>query len=73
MLIGVVWLGVLPRLQQLSPIRRRIELLEQQRIDAAALYYTDLEAMPQLQRSVDAAVAGRTDAFWRVGFQENGQ
>jgi hypothetical protein len=42
-------------------------------IDAAALYYTDLEAMPQLQRSVDAAVAGRTDAFWRVGFQENGQ
>lgn len=62
--IAVVWLGVLPRLDGLPVVRRRIQLLEQRRIDPAACFYTELEGISEIEEKMAAARAARPDAFW---------
>lgn len=46
--ILIIWLVILPAIQQLKPIKRHLRLLEEKRIDASALYYTDLEVMDEI-------------------------
>lgn len=49
--LALVWLVVLPHLASYDGMRRRLDFLEERRIDAGAMYYTELEAMtPILHR-----------------------
>ena len=63
-LICLVWLVVLPRLETHPMVRARIDHLERHGIDPAALFYTDLEAMPRWEASIRAARLQDPDAFW---------
>ena len=62
--ILVVWTVVLPWIGARPALRARIEGLESQGVDPAALYYTDLEAMPRLESNVADAVRDHPEAFW---------
>jgi hypothetical protein len=62
--LALVWLVVLPALEQLAWIRQRIEHLERRQVNPEALYYTDLEAMPRLEQQARAAVSRNPKAFW---------
>ena len=46
--IGVllIWLVVLPWLGRWGPVERHLQLLEERRIDASVMFYTELEAWP---------------------------
>lgn len=70
MLIAVVailafWIGVLPRVGEISSVRAEIDQFHRDGIDPAALYYTELECLPRLLREVDQARADHPEAFWR--------
>ena len=65
----VVWLFVLPWIASRPSIRSRIDDLNRQGIDPAALYYTDLEAMHRLESDVEAIRRAHPRAFWRIGFE----
>ncbi len=62
--IAIVWTLVLPWIGAQPFVRSRIESLDTQGIDPAALYYTDLEAMPRLESDVAATLQAHPDAFW---------
>lgn len=65
----VVWMLVLPWIGSRPSIRSRIDDLNRQGIDPAALYYTDLEAMHRLESDVAAIRRAHPAAFWRIGFE----
>lgn len=49
--MAFVWLVVLPHLASRDSVRQQLRFLEERRIDAGAMYYTELEAMtPILQK-----------------------
>ena len=62
--IVIVWTLVLPWIGARPSVRSRIETLNTQGIDPAALYYTDLEAMSRLESDVAATLQAHPDAFW---------
>lgn len=66
LVILAIWLGVLPRLGKLPAVDRRAQLLKQQKIDPAALFYTDLECMADVERHLEAARRRHPEAFWRT-------
>ena len=41
-----VWCGLLPRLLEWPPIARHVALMEERRVDPAAMYYTELDRLP---------------------------
>jgi len=43
----VIWCGVLPRVLVWPPVARHVALMEDRRVDPAAMYYTELERLPQ--------------------------
>ena len=44
-LIGIVWLGVLPWLSRVSRINEELDRLAEKGIDPSAMYYTELDAI----------------------------
>ncbi len=42
----IVWFVLLPRLCRLEPIEQRLDWLDENRIDASAMFYTELESFP---------------------------
>ena len=44
--IAVVWGGFLPWLCRTGAVERHVQRLERQRVDAAAMYYTELDRLP---------------------------
>jgi hypothetical protein len=51
--IAAVWCGVLPRLLAWPPVARHVALMEERRVDPAAMYYTELERLPLRPAWVD--------------------
>lgn len=45
-LVAAVWCLLLPRLLDLGPIRRHVQLMEARGVDPSAMYYTELERLP---------------------------
>jgi len=43
---AVVWCGLLPRLLAWPPVASHVTLMEERRVDPAAMYYTELERLP---------------------------
>lgn len=46
--VACVWCQLLPRLSRQESIRKRLDWLANERIDPSAMYYTELERMPEL-------------------------
>lgn len=65
LVLSVIWLGLLPRLASFPPLRQEIEAFEEQGIDPSAMFYTELDAMENIQRKLTKAHAEHGDAFWR--------
>ena len=64
--ILIVWMLVLPRVGAWKPVRARIEYLDRQGVDPAALYYTDLDAMTKIEADITTIRQTHPDAFWSV-------
>lgn len=64
--ITVVWTLVLPWVGSRPPVRERIEYLDRQGVDPAALYYTDIEAMGRVESNLAAIRQANPDAFWSI-------
>lgn len=58
--MGILWLVVLPRVAVLPAVRARIERNEAAGIDPAAKFYTELPAMPRLLKQVRGDLAAAT-------------
>ena len=65
--VAVIWTVVLPWLGTQPRVRARIDRLERQGIDPAALFYSDIQAMPRLEAELAAARTEHPDAFWGGG------
>jgi len=46
LVVAAVWCGLLPRLLAIGPVARHVRLMEARGVDAAAMYYTELERLP---------------------------
>lgn len=42
----VVWCGLLPWLLEAEPVARHVALMEERKVDPAAMFYTELERLP---------------------------
>jgi hypothetical protein len=65
-LLALVWLAVLPQLALHPKMRGRIDRLEKARIDAGAMFYTELECMEQIRHRALDACRRHPRAFWGV-------
>jgi hypothetical protein len=65
--ILIVWMLVLPWIGSRTSVQRQIDSLDRQGVDPAALFYTDLEAMQQIETDLAAISQSHPDAFWRIG------
>ena len=48
--IGFVWCGILPRVANQPQMQQRLEFLDEQGIDASAMFYTELDVMEGILR-----------------------
>ena len=60
-----IWTLLLPWIASQPAVRQRIDFLDRQGIDPAALYYTDLERMEQVESQITAIRQAHPEAFWR--------
>jgi hypothetical protein len=65
--ILIVWMLVLPWIGSRRSVQSRIDSLNRQGVDPAALFYTDLEAMQRIESDLAAISETHPDAFWRMG------
>jgi hypothetical protein len=42
-----IWLGALPQLLRWAPVARHIAMMEDRRVNPAAMYYTELDRLPR--------------------------
>jgi hypothetical protein len=66
LVVTVVWMFVLPWVGSQPSVRTRIEYLDRQGVDPAALYYTDIEAMGRVESNLAAIRQANPDAFWGI-------
>ena len=64
-LVLIVWGSVLPWLSRRPFLRHRIDFLDERGIDPAALYYTDLEVMEQIEAKMTKLRRQHSHSFWR--------
>lgn len=64
LVIGVIWLGVLPWLGEQPAIRKQIEARDKLGIDLGAMFYTDLEAMGAIEANLEAFQQKNPAALW---------
>jgi hypothetical protein len=69
--IAVIWTVVLPRLARHPVVEARINHLQRNGVEPAALFYTDLEGMSEWEADVAAANARQPAAFWNAGQRSN--
>jgi hypothetical protein len=65
--ILIVWMGVLPWVGSRGSVQSRIDALDRQGIDPAALFYTDLDAMQRVESDLMAITQSHHQAFWVAG------
>lgn len=63
--VSVVWLLILPWIGSHESMRARVNELDQQGIDPAALFYTDLDAMQRLESNLAAIKRENREVFWQ--------
>ena len=63
-LIVVLWVGILPRLGELPAVQRRMQLLDRHNINPAALFYTELDCMDEVEKQMATTRAKYPRAFW---------
>lgn len=58
--MGILWLGVFPRLATWAPVQNHIELMRENDIEAGAMFYSELNSgvIPD-QKTVDEMLASR--------------
>lgn len=64
LLVAIGWLVVFPAISRLGPIRRHIDRLEAARIDPSAMYYTELEMIDDVHRSLAEFHRDHPRALW---------
>ncbi len=64
--ILVLWLAVLPWIAAAPVVQRRIQFLEQRRIDPSAMFYTELEAMDDIRERMEGIRGRQFGRFWRT-------
>jgi hypothetical protein len=64
--IAWVWLVALPWLGGRPELREDLRWRAARGINAGAMYYTELEAMPDIAAHLDELHERHTEAFWRV-------
>lgn len=62
--LTLVWLVALPAISDLGYVARRLRILERNDVDAAALFYTDLRAMDDIQSRVSSIRDEHPEDFW---------
>jgi len=62
--VAAIWLGALPWLAVIPPIRRHIELQERQGIDPSAVFYSELEILPPIAHRYERLHETHGDEFW---------
>jgi hypothetical protein len=65
--IAFTWTVVLPWLGTQPTVRAHIEHFDRQGIDPAALFYSDVPAMPRLEAELSATREKHPEAFWGGG------
>jgi hypothetical protein len=58
-MLATVWLGVLPRVGALAPVREFVRGNEAAGINPSAMYYTEVEAMGAIGERTDGHQEGR--------------
>lgn len=64
--VAVIWLIVLPGISRTPAVDRWIEFVEQQRVDPSAMFYTEVEGMPDTQQRIDRLRTQHAGSFWTV-------
>ncbi len=59
------WTVVLPALSDLPTVRRQLDRRNEQGINAGAMFYSELNAMPRVMERMDHVHANHGDAFWQ--------
>jgi 4-amino-4-deoxy-L-arabinose transferase-like glycosyltransferase len=60
----VVWLVILPWVAARPDMQRRIEFLEQRRIDPSAMFYTEVESMNEVRQRMAQRRQQHPAPFW---------
>ncbi len=66
--IAFLWLVVLPWAGSRPALREDIQWREAHGINAGAMYYTELRAMPDIAAHIDNLHQRHGEAFWRPTF-----
>lgn len=64
-LMLVCWMLVLPALSEQPAVRRELDRHAAQGINAGAMFYSELKAMPQVMDRMDAVHARHGGVFWQ--------
>ncbi|MDZ4819384.1 MAG: hypothetical protein SGJ20_10465 [Planctomycetota bacterium] len=70
--LAAIWLWVLPAIGNRESLRRQIEFNRARGLNADAMFYTELEAMPAIRREMTTLLQDHPDAFWRVSGSSDG-
>ena len=63
-LFAVTWLVWLPRLAEDPALQRRLELQEEQGVNSAAMFYSDLPAVDDAQHRLEKLQTEDPGLFW---------
>lgn len=64
LLLGILWLIVLPRAAEIPRLQSEIEFLEERNIDPSAMFYTDLETVEQTVQNINQFHQKNPDGLW---------
>ena len=64
LVIGVLWLGVFPKLATQPAIRQQIEEREKLGLDLGAMFYTDLEVSGDIESHLENFQKEHPNALW---------
>jgi hypothetical protein len=65
LVVGFVWLYVLPRIGESPSVQHRIQRFRQAGINPTAVFYTDHPEMANIERNIAAHVDHSQGAFWK--------
>lgn len=65
-LLVVCWMMVLPALSNTPAMRQELDRCEAQGINAGAMFYSELKAMPLVMDRMDQVHAEHGSAFWQL-------
>ena len=62
--IAVVWLVILPAVGRRPEVAARIDRLDARGIDPSAMFYTELEVMPEVERHIERVHRKDPQLLW---------